>query len=140
MVPQYKTLSMCTSHIRKCCIPDVEVLKLEIRLCQAKRLLLDERVSCMMEGDIFSEKMFADMYADINDVLWYSGYDKGGLDKLTKKLDSIINTIENLLQQKILRAQISASNLIRTSSGSVSDCSADLACDLPGTVGRKAIR
>jgi len=86
----------------------------------------------MIKGDIYSEKMFADMYEDINDVLWYSGYDKVGLDRLTKQLDSIINTIKTLSNQITLHSQISSWNLIRPSFGSIPDCSVDPAPDRPG--------
>jgi len=68
MLKQYGILTMCQTEIEKCDLPIIDKLKLDMQLIQAKRILLDGKVSNRVRNDARSERAFQELYDQIRHV------------------------------------------------------------------------
>lgn len=62
MLKQYAILSNCIFELKQSHLPLQDKLKLEIKLIQAKRLLLQDEVEAGVRGVPWSEAEFRDLY------------------------------------------------------------------------------
>lgn len=100
MITQYITLSKCISFLNHCGHGRGVVLRLEVKLITAKRLLLNDHVCYQVKGKVSSEVMFHELYTQIKQVFGSFNYDPAALAKLKEDLDGILEDLERHLKDQ----------------------------------------
>ena len=95
MLKQYGILTMCQIEIEKCDLPIIDKLKLDMQLIQAKRILLEGKVSNRVRNDAQNEKAFLELYDQIKHVCLLGG-PASGVEEVIARLVVMKEELEML--------------------------------------------